>query len=65
MGLRPFEKWCWAMDADGLETAVWYSRSTDGIHVEIERGVLDIRDAVFLRHQLDRAIRDYAKAAGR
>ena len=45
--------------------AVWYSKNDDRVHVELESRVLHIRDAVFLRHQLDRAINDYEKAVGR
>jgi len=53
-------------ETDELASAVWYSKSTDRIHFEVDvPGVLDIRDAVFLRHQLDLAIQDYDKAAGR
>lgn len=45
--------------------AVWYSRDRESIRLVFEVDEMTIRDAVFLRHQLDNAIRDYDKAAGR
>lgn len=54
-----------------LPQFAWYWRGNlpghECILVDVGEGEarLDIRDAVFLRHQLDNAIRDYDKGAGR
>lgn len=52
-------------EANELTYAVWYSRGTDRIYITVESDSFDIRDAVFLRHQLDRAISDYEGHVGR
>jgi len=50
--------------SDELPYYAWYVRYQDGgVCVDLNNGevILDIRDAVYLRHQLDLAIRDYEK----
>lgn len=68
MGPRASEEWCLGMSetpVGELSFAIYFSRTDDRIHVQLERDSFGIADAVYLRHQLDRAIRDYEKAAGR
>ena len=66
MGRRPFERKSWAMsDEEELPIYCWFYAPDQCIVVAGEDQPLDIRDALLFRHQLDNAIRDYEKAAGR
>lgn len=48
-----------------LPMYAWFYAPSQCIVVAGEDEPLDIRDALLFRHQLDLAIRDYEKAAGR
>lgn len=48
-----------------LAFAVYFSRNDDRIHVQLDADSFGIADAVYLRHQLDRAISDFEGSVGR
>lgn len=53
------------MDEDDIPFTVWFSGNDDRIHVQLERTSFDLRDAVFLLHNLEQAINDYEGHVGR